>query len=240
MIDIDLFRKILEEDGYIECGDIIPIELFELMCSSPIDKVKSLFKKHECILAEKKLYTVNIKCTECGKIFSLKVCKTNLLNLISLFKNKSKKNYKCLCIECHSKELEIEKERKKAKDIERELNIIKNTESYISSYLDPDKCWNKDVPYYVKFRQIKDVPVNWNAIKEHIRNMNYYDFLETPYWKAISEKVKSKAKYKCQICNSSNNLCTHHRSYANHGDEVHNLDDLICICKDCHTKHHLE
>ena len=45
MIDIDLFRKILSEDGYIECGDTIPLELFELMGKYPKDKVKRLFKK---------------------------------------------------------------------------------------------------------------------------------------------------------------------------------------------------
>ena len=235
MIDIDLFRKILkEEDGYIEYGDTIPLELFELMCSSPIDKVKSLFKKYKGRIRENNLYLVYIKCTECGRVFPLEVSKTKLFNLISKCKNKY------LCLDCKSKEYEIEKERDKLRDAERELDCIKNTETYISSYLNPNNCWNKNVPYYTKFKRIRDVFVNWGTIKEYIRNMDYYDFLETPYWKAVSEKVKSRANYKCQICNSSNNLCAHHRSYANHGDEVHNLNDLICICKDCHTKHHFE
>ena len=46
MIDIELFKKILSEDeGYIEYGDTISLELFELMGKYPKDTVKRLFKK---------------------------------------------------------------------------------------------------------------------------------------------------------------------------------------------------
>lgn len=81
---------------------------------------------------------------------------------------------------------------------------------------------------------------DWSYLKDYICDMDYYDFLKTPYWKAIAEKVRYKADYKCQICNSSEGLNVHHRSYENHGDELHHMEDLICICKDCHEKHHFE
>lgn len=68
--------------------------------------------------------------------------------------------------------------------------------------------------------------------------MDYHDFLETPYWKTISEKVKIKANYRCQLCNSNIGLNTHHRCYDNHGDELHHMKDLICVCEECHNNHH--
>lgn len=241
MIDIDLFRKILKEDGYIEYGDIIPIELFELMCNSPIDKVKTLFKKNYDTNKIQILY-VQVKCLNCGKSYILELSKNKMFDLILCYKRsmRGELDSKCLCAECKLRKEEMDREQLKMQYHNRELVRKKNTEEYISTYLNPNNSWRNDVSSNNKFNQIKEVYVNWREIKEHIRNMDYYYFLETPYWKAVSEKVKSRANYKCQICNSSSNLCAHHRSYANHGDEVHNLEDLICICQDCHTKYHFE
>ena len=109
-----------------------------------------------------------------------------------------------------------------------------------NQYISKKGQQNKLFPAFLVIKRILNANVDWKIIKGYINDINYCDFLKTPYWKAISERVKYKAKYKCQICNSTDNLCVHHRSYSSHGDEVHNLEDLICICQDCHTKHHFE
>jgi len=70
--------------------------------------------------------------------------------------------------------------------------------------------------------------------------MEYSDFLKTPYWKGVSEKKKSQAEFKCQLCSSNANLATHHRTYETHGYEINYLKDLIVLCKECHSKFHEE
>lgn len=76
------------------------------------------------------------------------------------------------------------------------------------------------------------------SISKYIKSMRYEVFLRTTYWKIIADYVKKKAKYRCQLCNSESNLSVHHRTYRNHGDEINHLEDLICICNDCHKKQH--
>ena len=78
-----------------------------------------------------------------------------------------------------------------------------------------------------------------DMIEGYICSMNYYDFLKTPYWKIISEKVKKKSKYRCQRCGSRNNLEVHHITYDNHGREhIFWKEDLICLCSICHRSKH--
>lgn len=43
---------------------------------------------------------------------------------------------------------------------------------------------------------------------------------------------------RCQMCNGSESLQAHHRSYENHGREHLHLGDLICLCGKCHSKFH--
>ena len=57
-------------------------------------------------------------------------------------------------------------------------------------------------------------------------------------WKAIAARVRGRAKYRCQMCNSNAVISAHHRSYRWHGDEHKHLEDLFAICQDCHEKHH--
>ena len=243
MIDIDLFRKILSaDDGYIENGDTIPFELFEMMYCFPIDKVLSLFSKKKDKCPQEYNYDVQIRCPECGRIITRQFNKTGLLNAISFYRGKVKQYRKIdyLCDEC--KVLEGKRmEEKKNQEISRMQNVIaENTEHFIDNYLNKNKEWNKDVPLNRRFYNMFYANVDWSKIKDFIRKLDYQDFLQTPYWKAISDKVKRKAKYRCMICNSNSNLSTHHRCYTHHGDEIHHLEDLICICQECHNKHHFE
>lgn len=235
MVDIKLFESILEaqDNGYIETGDKITFELLELFSKHAKIKVQTLFKKSYGI-AEKFYYDCECKCSVCNKTFFQTMSKTETFNYIS----KYNKNYKCLCNECKEELKRTEKEREIKREEQREKDKRDNTDNYIKNYLNPSCSWRKGVKSYSKIRSLTNVYVDWNVIKEYILKMDYTDFLCTPYWKAISERVKQKAGYRCQLCNSNNDLNVHHRTYENHGDEISHMDDLICICNECHEKHH--
>lgn len=66
----------------------------------------------------------------------------------------------------------------------------------------------------------------------------YSEYLKTDYWQAVTTAVKTRAKYRCQICNSPHDLNAHHRSYEHRGNELEHLDDLICLCRRCHETFH--
>jgi len=66
----------------------------------------------------------------------------------------------------------------------------------------------------------------------------YEDYLKTDYWREVSSKVKERAGYRCQVCNSPEDLEAHHRTYSHRGDELNHLEDLTCLCRRCHHGHH--
>lgn len=82
--------------------------------------------------------------------------------------------------------------------------------------------------------------INPTLMSGKVQNMKggYSAFLNTIYWKTVSEEVKRRAGYRCQLCNSDKNLNAHHRCYDHKGTEVLHMEDLICLCHDCHEHHH--
>ena len=76
------------------------------------------------------------------------------------------------------------------------------------------------------------------AVKSIILHMPYTDFLGTPYWKSIAKYVKDRDGNRCVKCGTDRRLHVHHLNYQNHGDELHHLDDLICVCRKCHKEIH--
>lgn len=68
--------------------------------------------------------------------------------------------------------------------------------------------------------------------------LRYAAYLSSDYWKEVSESVKQRAGYRCQVCNSPHDLQAHHRSYAHRGREKEHLDDLTCLCRRCHDIFH--
>lgn len=74
--------------------------------------------------------------------------------------------------------------------------------------------------------------------QKRLKDMPYSEFLKTPYWKAIRAYVKDKAGNKCSVCGSKTHLQIHHKTYAHHGDELHHLQDLVCVCEKCHNQIH--
>ena len=61
----------------------------------------------------------------------------------------------------------------------------------------------------------------------------YADYLRSPVWAAIRGCILTRARQRCQACNSPHALEVHHRRYGVWGQE--DDDDLICLCAECHT-----
>lgn len=85
----------------------------------------------------------------------------------------------------------------------------------------------------------------WYVIDEKTMNYmvntmegGYSMFLNTVYWKTVAEEVKRRAGYRCQLCNSEDDLNVHHRCYEHKGTEIFHMNDLICLCHKCHEHHH--
>jgi len=66
--------------------------------------------------------------------------------------------------------------------------------------------------------------------------MKYEDYIQSKQWKAKADETKRLAGYRCQVCNSDEDLHAHHRTYERLGDELQS--DLICLCAECHSLFH--
>jgi 5-methylcytosine-specific restriction endonuclease McrA len=64
------------------------------------------------------------------------------------------------------------------------------------------------------------------------RKIDYKSYIQSSQWKQRSSEAKAKAGWHCQVCNSTDRLETHHRTYDNLGHE--NDEDLIVLCHACH------
>lgn len=62
--------------------------------------------------------------------------------------------------------------------------------------------------------------------------MNYYEYIQSAEWQARANEAKRRALYRCQICNSPNNLIAHHRTYNRLGKE--RPEDITILCSSCH------
>ena len=66
---------------------------------------------------------------------------------------------------------------------------------------------------------------------------NYIQYLETDHWKSVRENKLKEANYKCQLCSKKDiELHVHHNTYENIGNEE--MNDLIVLCKYCHSRFH--
>lgn len=84
----------------------------------------------------------------------------------------------------------------------------------------------------------KRIPKPPQEDKRKSRKENYYDFLNSDYWKYVRKLKLKSAGGKCQICGGKHNLVVHHNSYAHHKEEHKHLEDLVVLCRKCHEKFH--
>jgi hypothetical protein len=135
-------------------------------------------------------------------------------------------------------DLPIQEVQEKSEREARQIKLSENTSYYINTYLNPYGGWDRYCSAKQRIDLLKNADVNWATVSKHIKGMEYRDFLETPYWKAIAAHTKFRAGYRCQLCNSRMGLVTHHRDYGIHGREHAHIYDLIVLCSYCHQKFH--
>jgi 5-methylcytosine-specific restriction endonuclease McrA len=96
----------------------------------------------------------------------------------------------------------------------------------------------EDYKYTLRSWNFLNTPsVNHREIKIELKKLSYDDFLLTWYWRTISNFLRKRDK-KCKLCDSTENLLVHHKTYSHHGDELHHLNDLVVLCDKCHKKIH--
>lgn len=187
---------------------------------------------------------MQIECKKCHKIFEMNdLTKTKVLDILKYMRN----NKNCIyfeCADCKNKRINREREASEKWNEERIERIKNKTQKYIELYLDPNMSWRKDkkISAYEKWKEISNFyEIDENAVCDYINDMDYSDFLNTPYWKAIAEYKRKRANYCCELCSRNRKLHIHHKTYEHHGYE-HRFkilnQDLICLCENCHTKFH--
>lgn len=118
--------------------------------------------------------------------------------------------------------------------LQKHTEVRERTTGYICQYLDP-YLWSMEASW----DDITDTRgVDESEVAHIIRQMRYEDFLQTPYWRAISKHIKRQAGGECEFCGKAVGLKAHHISYAHHGWEHRHREDLRCMCEQCHEECH--
>lgn len=60
----------------------------------------------------------------------------------------------------------------------------------------------------------------------------YSEYINSPEWQAKRKEAIDRDQGRCVLCNSSEDLHVHHRTYDNFGNEP--LEDLTTLCRECH------
>jgi len=246
LIDIEFIKSKIfvvkenENDKKIQSGDLITKEVIEILKKGNHTTRQLCFAP----LITPGGYFVEVECQDCGMDILKKLGKTGILDYL---KDKEKEKFRCEKCDMIFEQNKIQKEKDHAINIDSQRR--KDTDWFIEIYINPENSWKEKTPLKQKIKKIiypfkRGYGSGWYLeewIKEAINLMEYSDFLRTPYWNAISLYAKSKSNFSCQLCNSKENLRTHHRTYERHGyehrDEVIK-QDLIVLCNDCHSKFH--
>jgi len=105
-------------------------------------------------------------------------------------------------------------------------------------------CWNlpnrmcgeNDLVYFDENYLSTEDQTEYDVPLGKLKSMPYKEYLLTYHWRTMRSKALKRAHYKCQICGSTKQLNVHHNTYENRGEEKY--EDLIVLCKDCHSKFH--
>lgn len=187
-----------------------------------------------------KLYHHWIKCKKCNIEETIYSDIDTFRTLVySLKYPNGEKRKKYICNNCkeimekRDKELEIEYKKSNAAKKEKLINDFKQL-------LNPNNSWA--IPLKKQFFQehYKTLVfyIDQNEIASYIQKIPYIDFLKTPYWKLVSWYVKARANFECKLCKNNQNLNVHHPTYDCHGYEMQKYEELICLCKSCHSQYH--
>lgn len=113
-------------------------------------------------------------------------------------------------------------------------------DDFVEKYLTPTyKYGAKECKAFVDRFIIGKEPYDVDRARKAIVSLDYNQFLATPYWRAISWFIKRSSYKQCRRCGKRGGILhVHHKTYKNHGDELHHLEDLVCLCNNCHKVIH--
>ncbi len=90
---------------------------------------------------------------------------------------------------------------------------------------------------FLELRQMVAEFPDW--VRAKLQALDYKDFLLTPYWAIVSDRVKNDCGNSCVLCGCKDNLEAHHRTYCMKGVEIlDHLKTLTCLCGTCHSSFH--
>ncbi len=68
------------------------------------------------------------------------------------------------------------------------------------------------------------------------RTLSYDDYLRSDHWREVRRRCLWRWDYRCAVCNSSQFVDVHHRTYERLGAERET--DVIALCRRCHDLYH--
>lgn len=230
-------KKRYEKSYFINIGMTINNDLLKrlqkLVKETSIQIVSDCIEGSDSYRISIKSYDVEVNCKTCGKIIQRQLSKTKLKEVLS-----NSIDFECSeCFEDYLTKQSIEGKKYREQLKQREEQY---TKTIIENYINPSCSWKKEVPKKEYYNRLDDYMryADEDKIAEEIKELDYRDFLQTPYWKAIAYEKKRKSNFKCELCNNEGLLNVHHKTYERHGYEFYNLKDLIVLCDDCHKKFH--
>lgn len=249
-MDKEFIRELLfTEDGtsekLIKDGDFIDSELLEILKKASRKNLQKAFyaykgSTHNGVYK----YSVELKCPICNKTHAKIVSKTKLMEILGYSSVSYSNRYLMYCEICREKE-EIEERRKKQECEKRlEEEVKERISKYIAEYINPNNTFKKEIQDRQKIDYIMGLCCSYKhneEVEKAVKNLDYYDFLKTPYWDGIRSYKLKKAHYCCELCGKKGVLNVHHKTYEHHGlEHLKGVadKDLIVLCRDCHEKFH--
>lgn len=95
---------------------------------------------------------------------------------------------------------------------------------------------NETLPNWKRFQSLCAVITPEDC--EELAALPYRQFLQSAYWTVVKRKALKMADFRCELCNDHGTVDVHHRTYEHHGYEHAYLEDLTCLCRQCHSKFH--
>jgi hypothetical protein len=71
---------------------------------------------------------------------------------------------------------------------------------------------------------------------QELKTMPYTEYLLTPEWEEKRRQILERDEHRCRVCNSTEQLNVHHRTYERRGNEL--MSDLTLLCRSCHEIYH--
>jgi hypothetical protein len=93
--------------------------------------------------------------------------------------------------------------------------------------------------YFMAARKAQRQAYGAKSLANIIRTMfgaakpiTYREYIKSPAWRQKAEAAKKRAGYRCEVCNSPENLNAHHRCYDRLF--IEEPGDITVLCRECH------